>query len=95
MEQSHILSDWRILLNVLQTATKIVKILCGKQIIPRLSMLPDFHNAGYIHEPQDSAQLFHFYDARTKLIRLDFYENNSSYISKKSLLQNKNWTSFG
>ena len=47
-------------------------------------MLPDFHNAGYIHEPQDSAQLFHFYDARTKLIRLDFYENNSSDISKKN-----------
>ena len=47
-------------------------------------MLPDFHNAGYIHEPQDSAQLFHFYDARTKLIRLDFYENKSSDISKKN-----------
>ena len=47
-------------------------------------MLPDFHNAGYIHEPQDSAQLFHFYNARTKLIRLDFYENSSQDISKKN-----------
>ena len=57
-----------------QTKRKISKtalILQGKkclrQIIHRLSILPDFHNAGYIHEPQDSAaQLFHFYDARTK-----------------------------
>ena len=51
-------------------------------------MLPDFHNAGYIHEPQDSAQLFHFYDARTKLIRFDFYENNSSDISRKKNFYN-------
>ena len=33
---------------------------CLKQIIHWLSILPDFHNAGYIHEPQDSAQLFSF-----------------------------------